>query len=123
MTKQKAVLTPTVPATAPVITLIPKRKGKKPGRKPKTKAVRIRELTRAGFTPRMIAAKVGTPLGYVYTVRSQMDGEMPVPPFAPAPVKLEGASVPFDPAQRLVELPVVAPRLSVWDRIKAVFVG
>lgn len=121
MTKQKAVLTPTttVPATAPVITLIPKRKGKKPGRKPKTKAVRIRELSRAGFTPKMIAAKVGAPLGYVYTVRSQMNGEMPVPPVAaPTP-----APAPAPEPQRLIELPVVTPRPSVWDRIKAVFVG
>lgn len=129
---------------APVVQAVPaiptiKRKGKKPGRKPKTKSARIRELTRAGFTPRMIAAKVGSPIDYVYTVRSDFFKKenaysqslvpkksgggarkaKPVLPFTPVPAKLEGTLVPYDP----LYVATAAPRATLWQRIKAVFTG
>lgn len=108
MKKQKEVVAaPAAPAAPAVITPT----GKKRGRKPKTRATRIRELTRAGFTPKMVAAKTGSPIGYVYTIRAQMKNEMR---------EVHEMPVPPTPKQ-WVELPVVVPRPSLWDRIKSVF--
>lgn len=105
------------------------RKTKKPGRKPKARAERIRELSRAGFTPKQIRAKVGGTIEYVYVVRTAMRAadkkRKPVLPFAPAPVKREGTAVPYD--SDTAEWKLIAMRTplrpTLWQRIKAVFTG
>jgi hypothetical protein len=48
-----------------------------------TKADRVRELDRAGFTVKQIAAKVGCPVSYVYTVRYMDRKEAKAEPTAP----------------------------------------
>lgn len=115
-----------VPVAVEVIPAPKVRKTKKPGRKPKARAERIRELTRAGFTPKQIREKVGGTIEYVYVVRTAMRAadkkkRKPVLPFTPAPVKREGTSVPFDPYASFIHR--AEPRPTLWQRIKAVFTG
>lgn len=120
---------PVQPATVEVAPVPKVRKGKKPGRKPKARAERIRELSRAGFTPKQIRAKVGGTIEYVYVVRTAMRAadkkRKPVLPFAPAPVKREGTAVPYD--SDTAEWKLIAMRTplrpTLWQRIKAVFTG
>jgi len=102
---------------------------KRRGRPAKSNAQRVRELSNAGFTPKQIAAKTGVSVQQVYVVRhtekrrkekelaskSRVVGK----PFAPAPVKIEGAKIPYDTVT--VAAPQQPPKPTFWQRVKAVF--
>lgn len=108
-----------------------------------TKADRVRELDRAGFTVKQIAAKVGCPVSYVYTVRYMDKKEAKAEPTAPAKRgrgrpkgstnKAKRSSVgtgittPAPTAPTLFDAtqnpPIPAPKLTMKQRFMALFTG
>lgn len=107
-----------------------------------TKAERVLELDRAGFTVKQIAAKVGCPVNYVYTVR-YMNKKAKAEPTAPVkrgPGRPKGstnkvkrssagtgittpastAPILFDATQNP---PIPAPKLTMRQRFMALFTG
>lgn len=119
---------------------VKKKKKRGPGRPVKSKAQRIRELSNAGFTPKQIAAKTGAPVQQVYVVRytekqkelaskgaaAQVETQQRKlrtismvkelgASFEPAPVKIEGAQIPYNTVTQQ------QPKPTFWQRVKAVF--
>ena len=103
---------------------------KKPrGRPAKTTTQRIRELYRAGFTPKQIAAKTGADMQHVYQIRylekkrqqEELASKLRVvgKSFTPAPVKIKGARIPYNTVT--VVAPQQQPKPTFWQRVKAVF--
>ena len=120
-----------------------KAKGKKRGRPTKSRTQRIRELNAAGFTPKQIAAKTGAPVQQVYVVRytekqkelaskgaaAQVETQQRKlrtismvkelgASFEPAPVKIEGAQIPYN---TVTVIAPQQPKPTFWQRVKAVF--
>lgn len=110
-----------------------------------TKSERIRELDRAGFTVKQIAAKVGCTVDYVYVVRwgsKKKAAELtaPAPSIAPAskrgrpkgsknkkPSASTGITTPAPTAPILFDAtqnpPIPAPKLTMRQRFMALFTG
>lgn len=106
----------------------PVKKKRGPGRPPKSKTQRIRDLVAAGATTKHIAEKLKVSPQQVYQVRyTDKQKELaskryPKPikqfEFPPAPVKTEGAKIPYVPYESISLLP---PKPTFWQRVKAVF--
>jgi hypothetical protein len=112
----------------------PVKVSKKRGRKPKNQAMRIRELLKAGFTTKQIAAKVGCDPQRVYVVRHNDKKraeaaqarvkELVSTRIRPTTITLhqadERVATPREAkAQR--PAPVPTPTPTFWQRVKAVF--
>ena len=99
-----------------------------PGRPPKSKTQRIRDMVAAGATTKHIAEKLKVSPQQVYQVRytdKQKELASKRYPkaikqfeFPPAPVKTEGAKIPYVPYESISLLP---PKPTFWQRVKAVF--
>ena len=106
-----------------------------------TKADRVRELDRAGFTVKQIAAKAGCDVDYVYMVRymdKKKDKAEPTAPVKRGPGRPKGsknkrsnvgtgittpaptAPILFDATQNP---PIPAPKLTMKQRFMALFTG
>lgn len=99
--------------------------------KKQTKAARVRELDRAGFTVKQIAAKAGCDTDYVYMVRymDKKKAKAGAPKRKPGrPKKVTGVNAPVL-TQRMLDdvqhppVPVVVPRLTWKQRLAALFTG
>lgn len=114
-----------------------------------TKAERIRELDRAGFTVKQIAAKVGCTVDYVYVVRwdskkKAAEPTTPAPSVAPAPKRgrpkgsknkkpnastgIKFVPVPLKNEGQIIGYgyghpPIPAPKLTMRQRFMALFTG
>lgn len=112
----------------------PVKKSKRgPGRPPKSKTQRIRDMVAAGASVKHITEKLGVSPQQVYQARYDLrKKELASKPrtveklpelgapygFTPAPVKNEGpygAQIPLNP------ILYVAPKPTFWQRVKAVF--
>lgn len=110
-----------------------------------TKADRVRELDRAGFTVKQIAAKVGCDVDYVYMVRYMDRKKVKAEPTAAVPAKRgrgrpkgstnktkrssvgTGITTPAPTAPILFDAtknpPIPAPKLTMKQRFVALFTG
>lgn len=88
-----------------------------PGRPPKSKTQRIRDMVAAGASVTHITEKLGVSPQQVYQARYDLKKQELVSKneFAPVPVKNEGAQIPYSPYL------YVAPKPTFWQRVKAVF--
>lgn len=97
---------------------LPKKRG--PGRPPKSKTQRIRDMVAAGASVKHITEKLGVSPQQVYQVRYDLKQKelvsKPRTEFAPVTVKNEGAQVPYDSLTLYT-----APKPTFWQRVKAVF--
>lgn len=93
-------------------------KKKSRGRPAKTTTQRIRELYRAGFTPKQIAAKTGADMQHVYQIRyleKKRQQEELASKFKWAePKPLPTPTEPYIPS-------LLPPKPTFWQRVKAVF--
>lgn len=107
----------------------PEKKKRGPGRPPKSKTQRIREMIAAGASSKHVADKLGVSPQQVYQVRyadkkkELASKRYPRPikqfEFPPAPVKNEGAQIPYVPYDTIhVHTPL---KPTFWQRVKAVF--
>lgn len=95
----------------------PKKFKRGPGRPPKSKTQRIRDMVAAGASVKHITEKLGVSPQQVYQARYDLKKQELVSKneFAPVPVKNEGAQIPYSPYL------YVAPKPTFWQRVKAVF--
>lgn len=105
----------------------PEKKKRGPGRPPKSKTQRIREMLVAGASPKHIVDKLGVSPQQVYQVRyTDKKKELASKrypktikrfEFPSAPVKNEGTQIPYVPY-----VPYdTPPKPTFWQRVKAVF--